>query len=978
MTEKLAALLMHLGVQPTAEELADIIWLAGHLDKYEGEFRPELEGEAPGERSDRSKDKKSPELSDKKKKKDENEPDKEKGSPLKEAGSASQRMPFGGNLYLPAAWTKDASEKMSKGIPFRSPTATALPGKLEISRAFRPLMRRVPSRTRFEVDEKQTVKLIAEEDIWMPVLRPQLDRWFELAIVIDQTPSMAIWGQTISELKQLIERLGAFKNVQTWAFRTQEGRIQLYPDQGEFNPSPRYRSPSELVDSTGERLILVISDCVSTCWYDGEVAKLLNKWSRNSPVVVLQMLPHHLWSRTALGHSIPAHLTGKYPGLPNQKLLSEVSWEWFSHLKEEYIAIPVITTEPASIKSWASMLSGKGDVSAQGFRIPLSPIEMSDDTGDGSDALSPSEYVRHFRATASPMAWELAGYLAATPLSLPVMRLVQRVMLPQSRQAHLAEFFLSGLLRRITPSYIIIHPDDVEYDFHEGVRDLLLSSVLVTDTLAVLNEVSNYVSRKTGRTFNFNALLEISDETKLVKTAIESRSQPFANVSLSVLRRLGGRYAEISSFIEKGTDILHPFITSSSSAIISQFEHASSDRDLLNSLSLAEWLINDNASLEERKHFVEAFLKYLEALYAQQSYITDVSISSLVFSGERLGVVLYAGEIRSLTDDDSFLLHMQEVASLCDAILPGLESRAWLFKRLSRGHVRGSAFVGSILDGLVALKDHFPKSYLDDCALRQTQLIQELWRRSTVAEPLYAHEWRVLIASMKRLPDIMAVIAVGLNDNVRELTELLGCLGMESFHITDDLFDAPAKAKRKGFGDIVDILSTFQELANKVIACYIKNETQRSAIDLRFFALMDWFAEWVKTDAHLGQVEQVLGENRVSMGNGELYIRIASLVQPLEPFSDSAELMRVYGELTWILDDWRDVEIDREMNHFNVFLRFERDVSHAFSYYVELVKTRLEWIYLHLADEDRYSYLFLSLGLEDEAIWKIKPDASSG
>ena len=73
--------------------------------------------------------------------------------------------------------------------------------------------------------------------------------------------------------------------------------------------------------------------------------------------------------------------------------------------------------------------------------------ERQDETGLPPD-FSPKERLDLFRSLASPQAFQLATYLAAAPLSLPVMRLVQRVMLPDSLQVHLAEFFLSGLIQR--------------------------------------------------------------------------------------------------------------------------------------------------------------------------------------------------------------------------------------------------------------------------------------------------------------------------------------------------------------------------------------------------------------------------------------------------------------------------------------------------------------------------------------------------
>lgn len=64
------------------------------------------------------------------------------------------------------------------------------------------------------------------------------------------------------------------------------------------------------------------------------------------------------------------------------------------------------------------------------------------------DGLSSLQLVSRFRSAASPAAGQLAVYLAAAPLYLPVMQLVQRTMLPNSGPSELAEVLLSGLLTR--------------------------------------------------------------------------------------------------------------------------------------------------------------------------------------------------------------------------------------------------------------------------------------------------------------------------------------------------------------------------------------------------------------------------------------------------------------------------------------------------------------------------------------------------
>jgi hypothetical protein len=151
--------------------------------------------------------------------------------------------------------------------------------------------------------------------------------------------------------------------------------------------------------------------------------------------------------------------------------------------------------------------------------------------------------LKRFRSVASPQARELASYLAAAPLTLPVMRLVQRVMLPESRQIHLAEVFLGGLLKRITPVDAKTHPNRIQYDFiDDHLRDLLLRQVLVPDAIDVLREVSAFIHSRAGQSLDFEAILENPDTAG--DLVVDDQSRPFARVAAQVIAKLGGKYAE--------------------------------------------------------------------------------------------------------------------------------------------------------------------------------------------------------------------------------------------------------------------------------------------------------------------------------------------------------------------------------------------------------------------------------------------------
>jgi len=548
MITRLIEALHSIGLEPTAEEIADILWLAPYLDKpaQSGDEVPPGAGQTPfGTAFDTLRA----------------DTDTQHPSrPLDEVAKETPKTrPAVSDVYLPKSEGSEATGPGLGGLAFRSPAASALPGELAIGRALRPLMRRVPSRTQFVLDEEATVQRIADEGNWVPVLRPAPSRWLEVVLVVDEWPSMVIWRQAITELQRLLERQGAFRNVLMWGFVTEAetGRACLHVGTGPEAAQSQTRSPRELIDPRGQRLILVVSDCVSPAWYNGEVARMLSAWGQNGLVAIVQVLPRRLWVQSALGNAVQVHMRALTPGTPNTQLEVELPWDLFDGKPPAGLPVPVIILEPRSIAPWAQSVAGIAGVWISGKVLPAASSEESKpleldvamEPEEPAASLSPERRLQLFRATASPLAWRLAGYLAAAPLSLPVMRLVQRVMLPESRQAHLAEVFLSGLIKRQTPNDPSIHPDDVRYDFVDGVRDLLLSTILVSETVEVLTKVSNFIDRETGKPLDFRAL--IADPTATGRIVIEKDSQPFAAVATRVLHRLGGRYAQLATHLER-------------------------------------------------------------------------------------------------------------------------------------------------------------------------------------------------------------------------------------------------------------------------------------------------------------------------------------------------------------------------------------------------------------------------------------------
>src|SRR5262249_11605628 len=134
---------------------------------------------------------------------------------------------------------------------------------------------------------------------------------------------------------------------------------------------------------------------------------------------------------------------------------------------------------------------------------------------------------------------------ASAPLSLPVMQLVQQTMLPEARQSHLAEVFLSGLLYE---SRSHRNPDEIIYEFYEGVREELRRFVTEAETVRVIYEVSRYIESRIGETGEVAAGLAIPGAGGAVKR-IDPLCLRFATLSADILRRFG-RYQETVAKLE--------------------------------------------------------------------------------------------------------------------------------------------------------------------------------------------------------------------------------------------------------------------------------------------------------------------------------------------------------------------------------------------------------------------------------------------
>lgn len=400
--------------------------------------------------------------------------------------------------------------------------APALPEALAIARALRPLSRRRAGK-RLEVDERATAEFIADTGFRDAVWRSARERWFEIAIAIDDVPSLAVWGPTIARFERLLRRQGGFRDVRTLFLRSKGARVSAFGTDGREVPI------SSLQDRDGRRIVIVVSDCTAKAWRDGSMGAWIQVASRHMPVAVAQLLPQMLWPNTAIGFAEMQMRSPRLGAMNAEMRVKLPSWA----VGEPGIVVPVFPLEPAAVARWAKMMSAAGDAWSPAALLPL-----PDEDQEPPDEVLPTEAQRfsRFRASATPEAQKLAAYLSVVrPLTPPVMRVVHWAMAPQSSAVALAQVFLAGIVFPLVKSHPPASPDETEYDFYPGLRDQLAQTLTRAEFVQVNLAVHDYLQQTTGTDFDFFALLEDATGSEQLPAA----ALPFVQASREFARKFG-------------------------------------------------------------------------------------------------------------------------------------------------------------------------------------------------------------------------------------------------------------------------------------------------------------------------------------------------------------------------------------------------------------------------------------------------------
>jgi tetratricopeptide (TPR) repeat protein len=409
----------------------------------------------------------------------------------------------------------------------------ALPAGRQIARALNPFKRRVRSVTEQEPDEEATAEYAVDAGALLPRYRAVEERWLGLAVIVDDSPTMAVWRPTVAALRLLLERHGAFRSVHTFSLsRSAGGTLQLRA------PSGGYRSPAELLDPAGRQLFMIVTDGYGSLWREPAIDAMLRRWGNTGPLVIVNPYPQRHWRS---GNLVPRRCRLRPPRAvaPTSALQTRYPDEpanlFDAPPPPGALAVPVVELSPRWLRWWAGLvtdrpgwLDGLVHLVDPGTPPPApEPVE----------AVDPATAVLLFRRAASPPAFRLATLLAAAPLELPLLHRLRQVLLPGSAPHHLAEM-LTGRL--------VDHTDQAGtfYEFATGVRQALLSCASRDDSARVLRAVAAHQPHRGPAGLLLSEVVEAPEGAPEIR--ITEATVSAARIELAVLNALSGPYAVLA------------------------------------------------------------------------------------------------------------------------------------------------------------------------------------------------------------------------------------------------------------------------------------------------------------------------------------------------------------------------------------------------------------------------------------------------
>ncbi|MFC4561415.1 FxSxx-COOH system tetratricopeptide repeat protein [Nocardiopsis mangrovi] len=401
------------------------------------------------------------------------------------------------------------------GLP--APARPRLSERRALVRAFQTFRRRGEAPRATRLDEDSTADGFAQRALAdprpgrarrtpvLPVFSPLLEVADHLTVLVDDSLSMIVQQPLVDDLLSLLGPLQVFRTIRTFSFDSDKARAADLTLRAAHGPAPH---PARLFAGRDRDLLLVLSDGVGDGWHNGAMGGWLARWGADAAVGVAHLLDRPLWRGTGMR---PWHVGLHAPVSPSGTAPPNTAYR--AHplspggpapeppdLPDGSVAVPVFPIAAHDIERWARFVRGHrgdreyattalvvesappdpgpGDAPAGLLEAPaaevLPPFPSADEPGQRP--LDARERVEIFRVVASPAAFRLAVRLAAIPLNLATIRLVQERFTADPRPSDLTEVLCSGLIRRTDDTPGIDRGDRVTLEFHPGVRELLLAA----------------------------------------------------------------------------------------------------------------------------------------------------------------------------------------------------------------------------------------------------------------------------------------------------------------------------------------------------------------------------------------------------------------------------------------------------------------------------------------------------------------------
>ncbi len=386
-----------------------------------------------------------------------------------------------------------------------------------------------------ELDEEATVEYLAQTNILSPKFYAQTEKYYDLYLMLDTSASMTIWQESMENFIKKLQIFSIFRNIKLLYLDSSKEEAIIY------NNKSKSSKASKLLNPEGRCVLFICSDCISPAWSRGDMLEKIYEYQTKIPTSIINMLPRRMWKGTVLRQTNITRLKRE-----NRVLNSDIDSLLLSfdkdYFKQDILRIPVVNFSKNDFEAMSQIMTGQPNSSCTGILASKREF-LNTQKNEKTEELTAKNRVQEFFNHSASTAHKLALYLSTcTHLNFPIMKMIQHNMLPKSTQLDLAEFFVGGLLNKEKK-------DDNKhfYIFHTGVRELLQENLSPYKSAEILERNSNFIAKNIGSSLDFSAILmhdtlddEWTDEDKI-----------FAEMSLSVLERLGGNYSKEVAKIRK-------------------------------------------------------------------------------------------------------------------------------------------------------------------------------------------------------------------------------------------------------------------------------------------------------------------------------------------------------------------------------------------------------------------------------------------